>query len=96
MANVEDMQFNHFSGRIGKSFDVAAQGRRLSLTLDAAQDLPGSPRPGGAFRLEFLGPADPVLEQGIFPFEIEEDRFEIFLVAIGRDMKGTRYEAVFF
>lgn len=96
MAIVEDMQFNHFSGRVGESFDVTAQGNRLSLTLDAAQDLPGSPRPGGAFRLEFLGPSDPVLGQGIFPFEIDEDRFEIFVVPIGRDMNGTRYEAVFF
>ena len=96
MATVEDMHFSHFSGRVGKSFDVAVGGHRLPLILDAAQDLPGSPRPGGAFRLEFLGPPDPVLEQGIFPFEIDEDRFEIFVVAIARDVNGTRYEAVFF
>jgi hypothetical protein len=96
MADVQDMHFSHFSDRVGKSFDVTAQGHRLSLTLDSAQELPGSPRPGGAFRLEFLGPADPALDQGIFPFEIDEDRFDIFVVAIGSDIKGTRYEAVFF
>ena len=96
MATVQDMHFSHFSGRVGKSFAVTAKGQRLSLVLDAAQDLPGSPRPGGAFRLEFLGPLDPVLEQGIFPFEIDTERFEIFIVAVGRDAKGTRYEAVFF
>jgi hypothetical protein len=96
MTTVDDMHFSHFSDRVGKSFEVAAQGHRLSLTLDAAQELPGSPRPGGAFRLEFLGPHDPVLDQGIFPFEIDKDRFELFVVAIGRDTKGTRYEAVFF
>src|SRR5580765_3588237 len=93
---VGDMQFSHFSGRVGESFDVAVGGHRLSLMLDAAQDLPGSLRPGGAFRLEFLGPPDPVLAQGILPFEIGKDRFEIFVVPIGRDARGTRYEAVFF
>lgn len=96
MATILDMHFSHFSGRVGRSFAVTAQGHRLSLELDAVQDLPGSPRPGGAFRLEFIGPPDPVLDQGIFPFEIDKDRFEIFIVAVGRDAKGTRYEAVFF
>jgi len=93
---IEDMHFSHFADRVGKSFDVTVGGRLLSLVLDAAQELPGSPRPGGAFRLEFLGPLDPVLEQGIFPFEIDGDRFEIFVVAIARDANGMRYEAVFF
>jgi hypothetical protein len=96
MATVRDIALSHFSGRVGKSFDVTVGGHRLSLILEAAQDLPGSPRPGGAFRLEFLGPRDPMLDQGIFPFEIGADRFEIFVVAIARDMSGTRYEAVFF
>jgi hypothetical protein len=96
MATVGDMQFGHFSGRVGESFDVAAGEDRLSLNLEAAQEVPGSPRPGGAFRLEFLGPADPVLDQGIYPFEIGEDRYEIFIVPIGRNPRGIRYEAVFF
>jgi hypothetical protein len=96
MATVSDMQFSHFSGRVGKNFEVAVGGHRLSVVLDAAQALPGSIRPGGAFRLEFLGPSDPVLAQGMFPFEIGKDRFEIFVVPIGRDALGTRYEAVFF
>jgi hypothetical protein len=96
METVGDMQFSHFSGRVGESFDVAVGEDRLSLSLEAAQEVPGSPRPGGAFRLEFLGPADPVLEQGIYPFEIGEDRYEIFIVPIGRNERGIRYEAVFF
>ena len=96
MATIDDVHYSHFSERVGKSFDVAVGGHRLSLTLDAAQDLPGSPRPGGAFRLEFLGPPDLVLAQGMFPFEIGTDRFEIFVVPIARDAKGMRYEAVFF
>ena len=96
MAIVTDMQFDHFSGRVDESFDVAVGGHELSLILETAQEIPGSPRPGGSFRLEFLGPLDPVLDQGIYPFAIGEDRFEIFVVAIGRNERGTRYEAVFF
>ena len=93
---VQDIVFSHFSGRVGESFGVAAGEHRLTFVLEVAQDLPGSPRPGGAFRLEFIGPAEPMLVQGTFPFEIEADRFEIFVVPIARDQDGTRYEAVFF
>jgi hypothetical protein len=96
MELVQDMHFSHFSGHVGKSFDVTAQGRHLPLVLEAAQELPGSPRPGGAFRLEFVGPLDPLLAGGIYPFEIGTERFEIYVTAIGRDPRGTRYEAVFF
>ena len=93
---IPEMTFGHFSGRVGRTFEVKAGGHCLPLVLDAAQELPGSRRPGGAFRLEFLGPLDPVLDQGMFAFEINRDRFEIFIVAIARDPRGTRYEAVFF
>ena len=96
MATVEDMQFHHFSGRVGESFQVAVGDESLPMVLEEADDLPGSPRPGGAFRLEFLGPPEPVLDQGTFPFEHGGDRFEIFVVPTGRSERGTRYEAVFF
>jgi len=85
-----------FAPRIGKAFEVPVRGHRLSLVLDAAQELPRSAREGGAFRLEFVGPSDPVLAQGIFPFLIDADRFEIFVVPIARDPRGTRYEAIFY
>ncbi len=96
MATVEDVTFSHFSGRVGRSFEVNVGGHSLAMVLDEAQALPGSPRAGGAFRLEFFGPADPVLAQGIFPFEIDSDRFEIFVTPLARDARGTLYEAVFF
>jgi hypothetical protein len=93
---VQEMEFRHFSDRVGKSFEVEVPGHRLALVLQAAQSLPGSPRPGGAFRLEFVGPPDSVLAQGIFPFLIDGERFEIFVVVLARDARHTRYEAVFF
>jgi len=96
MATIEDMAFSHFSGRVGRNFEVKAGGHSLAMVLEAAQALPGSPRPGGAFRLEFLGPADPMLAQGIFAFEIDSDRFEIFVTPLARDTRGALYEAIFF
>jgi Domain of unknown function (DUF6916) len=85
-----------FSGRVGQGYAVSVGGHRLMLTLEAAEELQGSRRDAGGFRLEFLGPVDPMLEQGIFPFEIEAERFELFIVPIGRSAQGFRYEAVFY
>ncbi len=84
-----------FAGRVGKRFDVHLTGHRLALVLDAVQELPASARQGGSFRLEFLGPLDPMLTQGIFPFQNGGDRFDIFIVPVARDPRGTRYEAIF-
>ena len=94
--NGHEISIADFAKHRGKTFAVPVRGHRLGLLLEAAQELPGSSRAGGGFRLEFLGPADPMLQQGIFPFEIARDRFEIFIVPIARDQRGTRYEAVFF
>lgn len=88
--------FADFSGRIGAAAEVHVSGHRVPVTLDAAQELPGSKRPGGGFRLEFVGPIAPMLGQGIFPFLFGEERFDLFIVPIGQDPRGTRYEALFF
>lgn len=85
-----------FAHWVGYSFSVSVRGHRLLLALEAAEALDGSQRPGGGFRLEFLGPPEPMLDQGIFPFEIEQQRYELFIVPIGRSQDGTRYEAVFY
>jgi len=85
-----------FSGLVGQSFAVAVGGHRLMLTLVAAEELAGSVREAGGFRLEFLGPADPMLNQGIFAFQSEGRRYDLFIVPLGRSAEGTRYEAVFY
>ena len=85
-----------FADSVGRTYDVATGDRRVGLTLDRVAELPSGIRSGGSFRLEFLGPAEPVLPQSIYPFEDGGERFEIFIVPIGSEPGGTRYEAIFF
>ena len=48
------------------------------------------------FAIEFRGPLDLFLTQGIFIFKHEQiGQFEIFIVPIGKDEQGFKYEAVF-
>ena len=49
-----------------------------------------------SFSLLFLGPADRLVPQGSYAFECEPvGRFDLFIVPIGRDPSGVRYEAAF-
>ncbi len=74
-------------------------GDPLDLRLVEATPLGGSTSPGGGrapFSLVFRGPHAPVLPQRIYRLEHEAiGTFEIFLVPIGPDQAGTRYEAIF-
>jgi hypothetical protein len=92
----QDPKLADFAHRVGDSFVVSVRGHHLMLALAAAEPLPGSMREAGGFRLEFLGPGEPRLDQGIFPFEIEDRSYDLFIVPIGRDDRGARYEAVFY
>ncbi|HEX8668751.1 MAG TPA: hypothetical protein VF727_10320 [Allosphingosinicella sp.] len=90
-----DLRLDNFSGAVGERFDLEVEGTALPLVLETAQELPRSMRDAGAFRLEWRGPADPVLPQAIYPFRRGEDSFEMFIVPVGRDARGTLYEAIF-
>lgn len=85
-----------FEKRVGKTFTVHANGQNLQLILRACQELPGSKRDGGGFRLEFAGPLAPLLGQGTFPFHIDHDQYGIFIVPIGQSDRAMRYEAIYF
>jgi hypothetical protein len=48
------------------------------------------------FALYFLGPLEPVYEQGMYSFRSGDVTFEnMFIVPVGRDDEGVEYEAVF-
>ena len=93
------LTFGDFSGRVGETFRLEGPPGVLALTLVEATDLARRENPGprrSPFSLVFLGPPTPLLPQGIRALEhASHGRLEIFLVPIGPDPAGLRYEAVF-
>lgn len=96
---LENLTIRDFSRRIGEEFRVAGSGASVVLALVEATDLsrPGARGPRRSpFSLVFRGPAQPVLPQRTYPLENAAlGPLEIFLVPIGPDASGMRYEAVF-
>ena len=99
MQVLESYTIETFAGRVRERF-------RLDLDPDGTVDLelvevtqlgPAADSSTRApFSLVFLGPTEPLLPQRIYPFEHGElGAFELFLVPIGLDTQGARYEAVF-
>jgi hypothetical protein len=102
---LESFDRDTFAGRVGERFRLDLDGAgTLELELVEFTDLSprsaGPRRPDGTrrspFSLEFRGPRDPVLPQRIYRLEHEAlGGFDLFLVPVGRDQAGTRYEAIF-
>jgi hypothetical protein len=88
--------WSDFEGAEGKAYSVDTEAGQLEFVLEAATELPSSGRTEGAFSLEFRGPFDPVLPQATYRFRNGNESADIFIVAIGREDKGTLYEAVFY
>jgi hypothetical protein len=86
-----------FEPLVGERFTIdPGTAPAVELVLEAASaagDRPGGRQP---FSLTFRGPPDPLLPQATY--RLEHDTFgapEIFVVPIGRDASGVRYEAIF-
>jgi len=96
---LESLAVGDFSGRIGEGFRVPLVDGSIVLTLAEVTDLARKDHAGprrAPFSLVFRGPLSPVLPQRIWPLEHAAlGRLEIFLVPIGPDPEGMRYEAVF-
>lgn len=90
------LTFGDFAPHCGKPFGVEAPGGTIELILAEAQELPGSVRDGGSFRLEFHGPLQPELGQGVYRFLVGGRPNDIFLVPIARTADEMRYEAIFY
>jgi hypothetical protein len=88
-----------FAPCVQQTFRVALDDASLDLELIAAEPLgSGAPAPDRRrpFSLTFRGPKAPVLEQRIYRLDNAAlGTLEIFLVPIGRDAAGLRYEAIF-
>jgi hypothetical protein len=91
-----ELTIGDFASRRGHAFKLEVPGSQLQLTLAHVQELPPSGREGGAFRLEFHGPLQPLLPQGIYSFPIGAEQSGIFIVPIGATGDAMRYEAIFY
>lgn len=80
----------------GAVYDVHAADTVYPLTLDKGLALSDSGRAGGSFRLEFVGPDEPILPQAIYRFAKDGTEQDIFIVPVAQGPNGTRYEAIFY
>ena len=93
------MTLDDFAGHRNETFRVSHAGSTLELLLIEANALAAAtaaPQGRAPFSLVFRGPRDVSLEQRIHRLEHAElGVLELFLVPIGPDALGLRYEAVF-
>ena len=94
---LEDFTSQTFSRHVGGTFRVrSGASEELEVELISALELGDAPKGGRPFSLVFRGPGEAPLDQRTYRMEHEEvGLFDIFLVPIGPDEKGPRYEAVF-
>jgi len=97
---LESFTADTFSGLLGQAFGVrSGQDTTMTMELIAVDEHDRSRREGSGrapFSLEFRGPAVPILLQAIYTFRHDDlGEFDIFIVPIGPDPEGMRYEAVF-
>jgi hypothetical protein len=90
-----DLSLADFEDFVGEPHEIVFADGTLPIVLEKAEGLPRSMREAGAFRLEWRGPAEPVLMQAIYRLRRGERLFDMFIVPLGRDERGTLYEAVF-
>ena len=91
-----------FETHLGGTFSVSVDDEHLTMELIEVTDLTSRSGPAAAnrerapFSLLFRGPRQIVLPQRIYRMKHEDiGTFELFLVPIGPDRHGMRYEAIF-
>jgi hypothetical protein len=95
---MSELKHEHFAELVGQTFSIRHDGGSLSVTLIEAKRLGDSPRAGlrDPFSLVFRSVERDHLPQKIY--EVSNATLgahEIFLVPIGPDAEGMRYQAVF-
>ena len=96
---IESLTVESFDDRIGERFRVpVAEHELLILELIKVESTSGEVPEGRRrpFSLTFRGPTTPVLGQATVPIEHDDLRgLALFLVPIGPDDQGMRYQASF-
>lgn len=96
---LQDLTHTQFAGWLNERFRIYADAASFDVELIRAEAL-GSHHDGSTrrepFSLVFRGPLEPVLPQRIYRLEHGGlGTLEVFLVPVGPDKDGMRYEAVF-
>ena len=96
---LESLTVADFERRVGQRFRIGAEEESAGHDGELVEvTAVGEAAPGGRvpFSLVFRGPPGTVLPQRIYRVDHAElGRLDIFLVPIGADAEGVRYEAVF-
>lgn len=92
---MRDYRLEDFTDLVDETFDVDIGDSTMAMKLAVAQELPTSLRPGGSFRLEFVGAREPILPQATYPMRCGDETHELFIVAVERAEDGVHYEAIF-
>ncbi len=104
MAETAWFTYDDFAGHTGEDFLARAPEGDSSVALTLAEVTLGAAAGGSGpdgvarqqFSLLFRGPADLQLNQGIWDLEhATMGELALFLVPLGPDAEGPRYEAVF-
>jgi hypothetical protein len=88
-------KLREFADRTGQVFDLVDGEQRHAFTLENFHELTRWRADSEAFRLGWRGPAEPVLPQAIYRLEREGESWDMFIVPIAQDDRGTQYEAIF-
>jgi len=89
------INFETFAAQVNTPFRLKpAETSGVELRLVEANDF-STPRQE-MFSLQFRGPREPFLPQGIYSMEHDQlGPLDMFIVPIGRDESGYRYEAIY-
>ena len=83
-----------FEPHLNSAFEMTARGASTTVELISVERLPHGAATRQPFSLLFKG-GTTVWPQGIYHLSRAGDEFDIFLVPVGKDDSGVRYEAIF-
>jgi hypothetical protein len=97
-ADIATLTAADFEPHVRDEFQIASPTGKIAVSLKLVEvhRLGRAVRPDGAFSLLFLSPPGPIYPQGTYPLtHATLGTLDLFLVPLGPNDSGNRYEAVF-
>jgi hypothetical protein len=93
---LDTLRCEDFEPHLNARFDMKTGDTITALELIAVTRLPQHAATRQPFSLLFRGAGTTIWPQGIYPLtRAGLDQLDIFLVPVGKDESGVRYEAIF-